>query len=104
VLESFVILQPKWFNRIETVQIASPQSRDLPKLTKPPLHSAEDNPANDYPEQELSDADEEDDPTAVYRRYRHHGSDDEDIDDGDENDYGLHGYVRHEEYDDEIYD
>lgn len=43
--------------------------------------TAEDNPANDYPDEELSSADEYDDPTAIYSRYRHRGaSDDEEFD------------------------
>ncbi|KAJ5234310.1 uncharacterized protein N7469_003478 [Penicillium citrinum] len=51
--------------------------------------NAENNPANDYPDEELSSSDEDDDPTAIYGKYRSHGvSDDEefDIDDsGSEN-------------------
>lgn len=39
--------------------------------------SAENNPANDYPEEELSSGDEYDDPTAVYSRYRHRAASDE---------------------------
>lgn len=43
--------------------------------------SAEDNPANDYPDSELSSADEFDDTHAIYARYRHGASDDEQWDD-----------------------
>lgn len=46
--------------------------------------NAENNPANDYPDEELSSSDEDDDPTAIYGKYRRHGvsSDEEfDIDD-----------------------
>ncbi|CEJ61743.1 hypothetical protein PMG11_10265 [Penicillium brasilianum] len=43
--------------------------------------NAENNPANEYPDEELSDSDEEDDPTAIYRKYRHRAtSDDEEFD------------------------
>ncbi|KAJ5266573.1 hypothetical protein N7478_009381 [Penicillium angulare] len=43
--------------------------------------NAENNPANDYPEDELSSSDEEDDPTAIYGKYRHRAaSDDEEFD------------------------
>ncbi|KAJ5720051.1 hypothetical protein N7493_006929 [Penicillium malachiteum] len=43
--------------------------------------NAENNPANDYPEEELSASDEEDDPTAIYRKYRYRAaSDDEEFD------------------------
>lgn len=42
---------------------------------------AENNPANDYPEDEMSSSDEEDDPTAIYRKYRTRAaSDDEEYD------------------------
>jgi len=49
-------------------------------LTNHSVLAAEDNPANDYPEEELSSADEYDDPTAIYSRYRRHASDDEEFD------------------------
>ncbi|KAJ5547789.1 hypothetical protein N7513_005023 [Penicillium frequentans] len=43
--------------------------------------NAENNPANEYPEEELSSSDEEDDPTAIYRKYRTRAaSDDEEFD------------------------
>ncbi|KAJ5101536.1 hypothetical protein NUU61_003758 [Penicillium alfredii] len=43
--------------------------------------NAENNPANDYPDEELSSSDEDDDPSAIYSRYRHRGaSDDEEYD------------------------
>ncbi|EPS31943.1 hypothetical protein PDE_06902 [Penicillium oxalicum 114-2] len=43
--------------------------------------NAENNPANEYPDEELSSSDEEDDPTAIYRKYRHRAaSDDEEYD------------------------
>ncbi|KAJ9222873.1 hypothetical protein DTO169C6_4722 [Paecilomyces variotii] len=48
--------------------------------------NAEDNPANDYPDEELSSADEYDNPSAIYSRYRNRAnSDDEgyDMDDYD---------------------
>ncbi|KAL5334537.1 hypothetical protein BJX70DRAFT_402510 [Aspergillus crustosus] len=41
--------------------------------------NAENNPANDYPDEELSWDDEEDDAAAIYRKYRHDRSDDEDF-------------------------
>ncbi|KAJ5651045.1 uncharacterized protein N7484_004768 [Penicillium longicatenatum] len=42
--------------------------------------TAENNPANEYPEEELSSSDEEDDPTAIYRKYRNRAaSDDEEF-------------------------
>ncbi|KAI7972532.1 hypothetical protein EIK77_008995 [Talaromyces pinophilus] len=42
--------------------------------------NAEDNPANDYPDDELSSADEYDDNPSIYRRYRTANSDDEEFD------------------------
>ncbi|KAL4927383.1 Iwr1 domain-containing protein [Aspergillus undulatus] len=42
--------------------------------------NAENNPAFDYPDEELSWDDEEDDAPAAYRKYRHDHSDDEDFD------------------------
>ncbi|OKL61140.1 hypothetical protein UA08_03593 [Talaromyces atroroseus] len=42
--------------------------------------NAEDNPANDYPDEELSSADEYDDKPSIYRRYRSTASDDEEYD------------------------
>lgn len=54
--------------------------------------TAENNPANDYPDEELSWDDEDDDPSAVYGKYRHHGvSDDEefDFDDSASEGYGM---------------
>ena len=42
--------------------------------------AAENNPANDYPDEELSWDDEEDDPTAIYSKYRDRAaSDDEEF-------------------------
>jgi hypothetical protein len=41
---------------------------------------AENNPANDYPDEDLSWDDEEDDAAAIYRKYRHDRSDDEEFD------------------------
>ncbi|KAE8384486.1 hypothetical protein BDV23DRAFT_166686 [Aspergillus alliaceus] len=41
--------------------------------------NAENNPANDYPDEELSWDDEEDDPKAIYNRYRHNHSDEEEF-------------------------
>lgn len=42
--------------------------------------AAEDNPANDYPDEDLSWDDEDDDPTAIYSKYREHAvSDDEEF-------------------------
>jgi hypothetical protein len=54
----------------------------LSSLIFPPTNcsTAEDNPANDYPDEELSSADEFDDPTAIYSRYRRAASDDEEFD------------------------
>lgn len=42
--------------------------------------TAENNPANDYPDEELSSEDENDDPTAIYSKYRQAMSDDEEFD------------------------
>ncbi|KAL4786764.1 hypothetical protein BJX76DRAFT_320188 [Aspergillus varians] len=42
--------------------------------------NAENNPANDYPDEELSWDDEEDDAAAIYRKYRLGQSDDEEFD------------------------
>ncbi|KAL3467434.1 hypothetical protein BJX64DRAFT_248658 [Aspergillus heterothallicus] len=42
--------------------------------------NAENNPANDYPDEDLSWDDEEDDAAAIYRKYRHDRSDDEEYD------------------------
>jgi hypothetical protein len=42
--------------------------------------TAENNPANDYPDEDLSWDDEEDDAAAIYRKYRHDRSDDEEYD------------------------
>ncbi|KAL4874139.1 hypothetical protein BDV12DRAFT_2796 [Aspergillus spectabilis] len=42
--------------------------------------NAENNPANDYPDEDLSWDDEEDDAAAIYRKYRHDRSDDEEFD------------------------
>lgn len=52
---------------------------------------AEDNPANDYPDEDLSSDDEEDDPTAIYSKYRRHAmSDDDEFDfDDSDNDSGA---------------
>jgi hypothetical protein len=66
--------------------------------------TAEDNPANDYPDEELSSADENDDPTAVYHRYRHAGSDDEEFDvnyydENDDNDNDSEGEIQNRRYD-----
>lgn len=53
---------------------------------------AENNPANDYPDEELSWDDEEDDAAAIYRKYRH-GSDDEEFDwDGSGSEGGADGF------------
>ncbi|KAL3435656.1 hypothetical protein BDV09DRAFT_194660 [Aspergillus tetrazonus] len=54
--------------------------------------NAENNPANDYPDEELSWDDEEDDAAAIYRKYRH-GSDDEEFDwDGSGSEGGADGF------------
>ncbi|KAL4998147.1 hypothetical protein BDV10DRAFT_77054 [Aspergillus recurvatus] len=54
--------------------------------------NAENNPANDYPDEELSWDDEEDDAAAIYRKYRH-GSDDEEYDwDGSSSEGGADGF------------
>ncbi|KAJ5579594.1 uncharacterized protein N7459_005579, partial [Penicillium hispanicum] len=61
--------------------------------------NAENNPANEYPDEELSQSDEEDDPTAIYRRYRSHGaSDDEefDFDDSDSDNSGFRSGFRYQ--------
>ncbi|KAL5048497.1 hypothetical protein BDW71DRAFT_22949 [Aspergillus fruticulosus] len=54
--------------------------------------NAENNPANDYPDEELSWDDEEDDAAALYRKYRH-GSDDKEFDwDGSGSEGGADGF------------
>ncbi|KNG88363.1 hypothetical protein ANOM_003342 [Aspergillus nomiae NRRL 13137] len=70
--------------------------------------NAENNPANDYPDEELSWDDEEDDPGAVYSKYRRHQSDDEEFnfDDSSSERYGYgygygHGQRTHVDSDDE---
>ncbi|PGH14638.1 hypothetical protein AJ79_02973 [Helicocarpus griseus UAMH5409] len=55
--------------------------------------NAEDNPANEYPDEDLEFDDEYDDTNAVYRHYRHNASDDEEFDpDYDNYGYGGGGY------------
>ena len=55
--------------------------------------SAEDNPANEYPDEDLDFDDEFDDTNAAYHRYRQNASDDEEFDmDDDENEYGYGAY------------
>ncbi|KAE8376093.1 hypothetical protein BDV26DRAFT_266380 [Aspergillus bertholletiae] len=70
--------------------------------------NAENNPANDYPDEELSWDDEEDDPRAVYSKYRRHQSDDEEFnfDDSSSERFGYgygygHGQRAHVDSDDE---
>lgn len=58
--------------------------------------TAEDNPANDYPDEELSSADEFDDPTAIYSRYRHGASDDEEFDVNEYDEEERHGFGRYQ--------
>ncbi|KAJ5247607.1 hypothetical protein N7468_002590 [Penicillium chermesinum] len=60
--------------------------------------NAENNPANDYPEDEMSSEDEDDDPTAIYSKYRNRGaSDDEEynFDDSDSDGGNRYGQWRH---------
>ncbi|KAL2853426.1 hypothetical protein BJY01DRAFT_64073 [Aspergillus pseudoustus] len=67
--------------------------------------NAENNPANDYPDEDLSWDDEEDDAAAIYRKYRHDRSDDEEYDwdaSDDEggssgNRYGVRSHVESDE-------
>ncbi|PWY92907.1 hypothetical protein BO70DRAFT_21533 [Aspergillus heteromorphus CBS 117.55] len=68
--------------------------------------NAENNPANDYPDEDLSWDDEEDDPTAIYNKYRTHGrSDDEEFDFDDSasegRNRGGYGFLSHVESDEE---
>ncbi|PYH29510.1 Iwr1 domain-containing protein [Aspergillus neoniger CBS 115656] len=68
--------------------------------------NAENNPANDYPDEELSWDDEEDDPTAIYNKYRTYArSDDEEFDFDDSASEGRHrsgfGFRSHVDSDDE---
>ncbi|OOF90810.1 hypothetical protein ASPCADRAFT_211762 [Aspergillus carbonarius ITEM 5010] len=68
--------------------------------------NAENNPANDYPDEELSWDDEEDDPTAVYNKYRTQArSDDEEFDFDDSASEGRQrggfGFRSHVESDEE---
>jgi hypothetical protein len=51
---------------------------------------AEDNPANEYPDEDLDLEDEFDDTNAAYRRYRRYASDDEEF---DLNQYDEEGYA-----------
>ncbi|EQL34008.1 hypothetical protein BDFG_03941 [Blastomyces dermatitidis ATCC 26199] len=52
--------------------------------------NAEDNPANEYPDEDLDFDDEFDDTNAAYRNYRHNASDDEEFDPDYENyEYGC---------------
>ena len=50
---------------------------------------AENNPANEYPDEDLSWDDEDDDPSAAYGKYRHHASDDEEFDFDDSASEGM---------------
>ncbi|RAL12142.1 Iwr1 domain-containing protein [Aspergillus homomorphus CBS 101889] len=67
--------------------------------------NAENNPANDYPDEELSWDDEDEDPTAIYSKYRNHArSDDEEFDFDDSAseghcrfDYGFRSHVESDE-------
>ncbi|KAH8434805.1 uncharacterized protein LDX57_012438 [Aspergillus melleus] len=67
--------------------------------------NAENNPANEYPDEDLSWDDEDDDPMAIYHKYRHHAvSDDEEFDMNDsasERAFGYSGHRSHVESDDE---
>ncbi|PYH47772.1 Iwr1 domain-containing protein [Aspergillus saccharolyticus JOP 1030-1] len=55
--------------------------------------NAENNPANDYPDEELSWDDEDEDPTAIYSKYRVHArSDDEEFDFDDSGSEGRRRY------------
>lgn len=51
------------------------------RLSLMKLCAAENNPANDYPDEDLSWDDEDDDPNAIYSKYRDRAaSDDEEFD------------------------
>ncbi|KAF7593991.1 hypothetical protein BBP40_010388 [Aspergillus hancockii] len=68
--------------------------------------NAENNPANDYPDEELSWDDEEDDAAAAYNKYRRNQSDDEefDFDDSSSERFGYgygHEQRAHVDFDDE---
>lgn len=69
------------------------------------MNVAENNPANEYPDEDLSWDDEDDDPMAIYHKYRHHAvSDDEEFDLNDsasERAFGYAGRRSHVESDDE---
>ena len=52
--------------------------------------TAEDNPANDYPDEDLDFDDEYDDVNAAYCRFRYNASDDEEFDVNDY-EYGYQG-------------
>ena len=76
------------------------------RLTHGRSRAAENNPANDYPDEELSWDDEEDDPTAVYNKYRTQArSDDEEFDFDDSASEGRQrggfGFRSHVESDEE---
>ncbi|KAK2765658.1 hypothetical protein FQN54_008514 [Arachnomyces sp. PD_36] len=54
--------------------------------------NAEDHPSHDYPDEDLASDDEEDDPTAIYRKYRYRAAsdDEQDFDEyGDDEDFGY---------------
>ncbi|KAL1955313.1 hypothetical protein VTO42DRAFT_8845 [Malbranchea cinnamomea] len=64
--------------------------------------NAEDNPANEYPDEDLSFDDEFDDVNAAYRKFRRYASDDEEF---DVNDYDEYGYPMYRgDYSDEDHD
>ena len=54
--------------------------------------NAEDHPSNDYPDEELESDDEDDDPTAIYRKYRYRAASDDEQDVDDYEDEGEYGY------------
>lgn len=66
--------------------------------------TAEDNPANEYPDEELDYDDEFDNTNAAYRYYRRGASDDEEFDEDNEDGYDWWTYRnrgRFDDYDDD---
>lgn len=61
---------------------------------------AEDNPANEYPDEDLDFDDGENNMTAIYQRFRSNASDDEEYDLDEYDEYGYCAYNRNGDFDD----
>jgi hypothetical protein len=57
------------------------------------LFTAEDNPANDYPDEDLDLDDEYDNTNAAYRQYRYNASDEEEFDANDFDEYEYRSFI-----------